>query len=59
MAKRSRGSNMTTHEDEALCRSYITISTNAIVRSSHTSNRFWEATTLEYHKQQRIINEKP
>ena len=59
MANRARGTNMTTHEDEALCRSYITVSTNAIVGSSQTSDRFWEAITVEYHKQPGIINERP
>ena len=54
MANRPCGLNMTTHEDEALCRSYITVSTNAIVGSSQTSDRFWE-----YHNQPSIINEMP
>ena len=36
MANRPCGSNITTHKDETLCRSYITVSANAIVESSQT-----------------------
>ena len=56
MVNRPRGSNMTTHEDETLCRSYV--STNVIVGSSQNSDRFWETIIIEYHNQPGIVNEK-
>ena len=35
MANRPRGTNMTTHEDEALCRSYITVSICMCIKSTN------------------------